>query len=308
MAPASDTKPLTRPPPSLIPRGAVLVMRAAVAMRRRRLLDPEPSISSISAVTISSRVVPTPERPCERIVEALMLAELVDLDMTGGIAPGNTRRRWPPKRGRNRNSTCDFVAAPWWCESCGAISNLARYNNACEKNRRRCVASRAVAEGPATQVIVRRDVAVATLSRATLRCLAASSPGRAVGHRRGAMSCRSRCRSSSSATLMAALHRAAQTTVDASSQVRENYGAYRTAHDIARTYRDEMVRWRRSHRRGVGASLQRILIGVFGLLADSRDQELVEVVPDPEVEDVGGLARGRHGTVQGRGRWALVAP
>ncbi len=45
---------------------------------------------------------------------------------------------------------------------------------------------------------------------------------------------------------MAALHRAAQTTVDASSQVRENYGAYRTAQDIARTYRDEMVPLRKA--------------------------------------------------------------
>ena len=45
---------------------------------------------------------------------------------------------------------------------------------------------------------------------------------------------------------MAALHRAAQTTVDASSQVRENCVAYRTAHDIARTYRDEMVTLRKA--------------------------------------------------------------
>src|SRR5438045_216451 len=33
----------------------------------------------------------------------------------------------------------------------------------------------------------------------------------------------------------------------------------------------------------------------------------LEVVPDPEVESVGGLARGRHGAVQCRCRRALVA-
>lgn len=45
---------------------------------------------------------------------------------------------------------------------------------------------------------------------------------------------------------MAALHRAAQTTVDANSQVRENHGACRTAHDVARPYRDEMVLLRKT--------------------------------------------------------------
>ena len=45
---------------------------------------------------------------------------------------------------------------------------------------------------------------------------------------------------------MAALHRAAHTTVDANSQVRENHGACRTAHDMARPYRDEMVPLRKT--------------------------------------------------------------
>lgn len=45
---------------------------------------------------------------------------------------------------------------------------------------------------------------------------------------------------------MAALHRAALTTVDASSQVRENRGAGRRAHDIALPYRDEMVPLRKT--------------------------------------------------------------
>jgi hypothetical protein len=43
-------------------------------------------------------------------------------------------------------------------------------------------------------------------------------------------------RARSQATYMAALNRTAQLAVDASSQVRENYGAYRTAYDVARHY------------------------------------------------------------------------
>ena len=45
---------------------------------------------------------------------------------------------------------------------------------------------------------------------------------------------------------MVALRGAAQTIVDANSQVRENDGACRTAHDMARPYRDEMVPLRKT--------------------------------------------------------------
>lgn len=49
---------------------------------------------------------------------------------------------------------------------------------------------------------------------------------------------------------MAALHRAALTTVDANSQVRENHGGCHTAHDIARPYCDEMVPLRKTFAEG----------------------------------------------------------
>ena len=45
---------------------------------------------------------------------------------------------------------------------------------------------------------------------------------------------------------MAVLHRATLTTFDASSQVRENHGACRTAHEISQPYRDEMVPLRKT--------------------------------------------------------------
>lgn len=71
---------------------------------------------------------------------------------------------------------------------------------------------------------------------------------------------------------MAALNRAAQLSVDASSQVRENFGAYRTAWDIARHYRDEIVPLRKTIADENVLRYNGMLIGVFELLADSREQ------------------------------------
>jgi len=79
-------------------------------------------------------------------------------------------------------------------------------------------------------------------------------------------------RSRSQALYMAAVNRAAQLTVDASSQVRENYGAYRTAYDVARHYRDEIVPLRKTIAEENVLRYNGMLIGVFELLADSREQ------------------------------------
>ena len=79
-------------------------------------------------------------------------------------------------------------------------------------------------------------------------------------------------RARAQATYMAALNRTAQLTVDASSQVRENYGAYRTAYDLARHYRDEIVPLRRTIADENILRYNGMLIGVFELLADSREQ------------------------------------
>ena len=69
-----------------------------------------------------------------------------------------------------------------------------------------------------------------------------------------------------------ALDRAAQTAIDARSEVREAYGGYRAAWDIARHYREQIVPLRR---RIADENLLRyngMLIGVFELLADARAQ------------------------------------
>lgn len=74
------------------------------------------------------------------------------------------------------------------------------------------------------------------------------------------------------AVYMQALHRAAETAIDARSQVREAYGRYRSAYDIARHHRDEIVPLRQ---RIADENLLRyngMLIGVFELLADARAQ------------------------------------
>jgi outer membrane protein TolC len=74
------------------------------------------------------------------------------------------------------------------------------------------------------------------------------------------------------AVLQQATHRAAQTAIDARSEVREAYAAYRTAWDIAKHQRDEIVPLRK---RIADENLLRyngMLIGVFELLADARAQ------------------------------------
>ena len=71
---------------------------------------------------------------------------------------------------------------------------------------------------------------------------------------------------------MQALHRAAETAINARSEVREAYTAYHSAHDIARWQRDEVLPL---NRRIADENLLRyngMLIGVFELLADARSQ------------------------------------
>ena len=74
------------------------------------------------------------------------------------------------------------------------------------------------------------------------------------------------------ATYMQAMHRAAQTAIDARSEVRQSYSAYRTAYDLAKHYRDEVVPLRKRISEENLLRYNGMLIGVFELLADSRDQ------------------------------------
>lgn len=69
-----------------------------------------------------------------------------------------------------------------------------------------------------------------------------------------------------------ALDRAAQTAINARSQVREAYTGYRSAYDIARHHRDEIVPLRRRVAEENLLRYNGMLIGVFELLADARAQ------------------------------------
>lgn len=58
----------------------------------------------------------------------------------------------------------------------------------------------------------------------------------------------------------------------AASQLRDSYSAYRTAYDIAKHYRDEVVPLRKTISEENVLRYNGMLIGVFELLADTRDQ------------------------------------
>jgi outer membrane protein TolC len=90
-------------------------------------------------------------------------------------------------------------------------------------------------------------------------------------------------RSQANAVYLAAMNRAAQIAVDARSQVREHYGAYRTAYELARHYRDEVVPLRRTIAEENLLRYNGMLIGVFDLLADSREQ-IASVVQSIEAQ------------------------
>ena len=74
------------------------------------------------------------------------------------------------------------------------------------------------------------------------------------------------------AVYMQALHRAADTAINARSEVREAYTGYRAAFDIARHHREEIVPLRQRIAEENQLRYNGMLIGVFELLADARSQ------------------------------------
>jgi outer membrane protein TolC len=68
------------------------------------------------------------------------------------------------------------------------------------------------------------------------------------------------------------VNRAADSAVKARSEVREAYGTYRTAFDLARHYRDEVVPLRKRISDEMLLRYNGMLASVFELLADSREQ------------------------------------
>lgn len=74
------------------------------------------------------------------------------------------------------------------------------------------------------------------------------------------------------AIYMQALNRAAEASINARSEVRESYGAWRSAYDIARHHLDEIVPLRKQISEENLLRYNGMLIGVFELLADARAQ------------------------------------
>jgi outer membrane protein TolC len=74
------------------------------------------------------------------------------------------------------------------------------------------------------------------------------------------------------ATYMQAVSRTAQVAVNARSEVRESFSAYRTAYDLARHFRDEVVPLKKRISEENLLRYNGMLSSVFELLADSRDQ------------------------------------
>lgn len=74
------------------------------------------------------------------------------------------------------------------------------------------------------------------------------------------------------ATYLQAMNRTAAVAVKARSEVRESYSAYRTAYDLARHYRDEVVPLRKRITEENLLRYNGMLASVFDLLADSKDQ------------------------------------
>ena len=74
------------------------------------------------------------------------------------------------------------------------------------------------------------------------------------------------------ATYMQSVNRTAQVAINARSEVRESYSAYRTAYDLARHYRDEVVPLRKRISDENLLRYNGMLASVFELLADAKDQ------------------------------------
>ncbi len=79
-------------------------------------------------------------------------------------------------------------------------------------------------------------------------------------------------RAGADAALLAVMNRSQQVMLDAHSQLRETYHAYRSAHDVARHFRDEIVPLRNHIAEENVYRYNGMLIGVFELLADARAQ------------------------------------
>lgn len=79
-------------------------------------------------------------------------------------------------------------------------------------------------------------------------------------------------RDAMNAQTLVAANRLEAATRAAGSNLRESYSAYRTAYDVSKHFQDEVVPLRKTISEENGLRYNGMLIGVFELLADSRDQ------------------------------------
>ncbi len=71
---------------------------------------------------------------------------------------------------------------------------------------------------------------------------------------------------------MQGVDRAAEVAINARSEVREAYAAYRSTYELARLYRDEVVPLRKQISDENQLRYNGMLVSVFELLADAREQ------------------------------------
>ena len=74
------------------------------------------------------------------------------------------------------------------------------------------------------------------------------------------------------AVYMQAAHKVAQRAIEARSEARESYFGYRNAYDLAKHYRDEVIPLRKKVSDETLLRYNGMLVSVFELLADSREQ------------------------------------
>lgn len=109
-------------------------------------------------------------------------------------------------------------------------------------------------------------------------------------------------------TYMQAVNRAADLAVRARSEVREAYGAWRTAHDLAKHYRDEVVPLRARIGEETLLRYNGMLMSVFELLAESR-QQINAVINSIEAQRDFWIADTTlHLAINGRSPGAISAP
>jgi len=105
-----------------------------------------------------------------------------------------------------------------------------------------------------------------------------------------------------------AMARTAEVAVNAQSEVREAYAGYRTAYDLAKHYRDEIVPLRKRIAEENLLRYNGMLIGVFELLADGREQTASVIAAIAATRDYWLADAALQLVLTGRSSGAVFAP